>query len=200
MILNKTEFIMMNNPFRAIIQKYFEAFILNKMGGTVNGGHALEIGCGRGVGAEIIIEKFGAKTVDAFDLDPRMIELAQKRLKKYNNRVRIWVGDATEIIAKDSVYDAVFDFGIIHHIPDWQNAVSEVFRVLKPGGRFFTEELFRNVINNPFVAKLLYHPQSTQFDDEEFKLSLVKAGFALVNSNKLLNCIGWYVEDKALED
>ena len=200
MILNKTEFIMMNNPFRAIIQKYFEAFILNKMGGTVNGGHALEIGCGRGVGAEIIIEKFGAKTVDAFDLDPRMIELAQKRLKKYNNRVRIWVGDATEIIAKDSVYDAVFDFGIIHHIPDWQNAVSEVFRVLKPGGRFFTEELFRNVINNPFVAKLLDHPQSTQFDDEEFKLALVKAGFALVNSNKLLNCIGWYVADKALED
>ena len=70
-----------------------------------------------------LFELFSAATVDAFDLDPKMIELAGKRLESRGDRVSLWVGDATHIEAPESTYDTVFDFGIIHHIPDWRKAV-----------------------------------------------------------------------------
>ena len=37
----------------------------------------------------------------------------------------------------------MFDFGIIHHVPQWRRALAEVARVLKPGGRFYAEEVLR---------------------------------------------------------
>ena len=51
------------------------------------------------------------------------------------------------IHAADDTYDAVFDFGIIHHIPRWREALDEVARVLKPGGRFFFEEVLRDALD-----------------------------------------------------
>jgi hypothetical protein len=47
MILNRVEFVLMNNPIRAWIQRHFEASRLLRMGGMVEGGLALEIGCGQ---------------------------------------------------------------------------------------------------------------------------------------------------------
>ena len=114
-----------------------------KMADSVSAGHALEIGCGRGVGVEIIFDLFSAATVDAFDLDPKMIELAGKRLKSRGDRVSLWVGDATHIEAPESTYDTVFDFGIIHHIPDWRKAVAEVHRVWCPEADFMRKKCFR---------------------------------------------------------
>jgi len=43
------------------------------MGGAAQGATALELGCGRGVGTELVLDVFGAAHVDAFDLDPEMV-------------------------------------------------------------------------------------------------------------------------------
>src|SRR5688500_19029410 len=107
MLLNRVEKLMMNNPVRASLQRQFEAKRLLAMGGDVRGGRALEIGCGRGVGTEIILEVFGASHVDAFDLDPDMVGRARARLASYGDRVRLWTGDAEHIEASDGAYDAV---------------------------------------------------------------------------------------------
>ena len=64
--------VLMNNPLRPFIQRRFEALRLLRMGGRTDGLHVLEVGCGRGVGVEIILDAFGARRVDAFGLDPRM--------------------------------------------------------------------------------------------------------------------------------
>ena len=125
MLLNRFETLLMNNGLRALIQRQFEASRLETMGGRVPNAKALEIGCGRGVGAEIILDVFGAGHVDAFDLDPRMVALAEQRLGNRRDRVNLSVGDATAIKAADDSYDAVFDFGIIHHIPRWRDAVAD---------------------------------------------------------------------------
>jgi len=68
MLLSRIE---KNNPVLVAVQRRFEAQQFLKMGGRMSGGAALEVGCGRGVGAEIILDLFGAHGVDAFDLDPR---------------------------------------------------------------------------------------------------------------------------------
>ena len=138
----------MNNPVRALMQRHHEAALMERLGGRVEGGRVLEIGCGRGVGTEIIFERFGAREVHAFDLDPDMIARARGRLSTYPaDRLSLWVGDAGAIEAEDASYDAVFNFGIIHHVPDWQRAVAEVARVLRPGGRFFFEEVTKRALD-----------------------------------------------------
>lgn len=159
-------------------------------------GKALEIGCGRGVGTELILDMFGAEKVDAFDLDPRMVELARSRLAPRGERVRLWVGDASAIDAPDASYEAVFDFGIIHHIPDWRRTLSEVHRVLKPGGVFYAEEALKSLLAHSLTRKLLKHPEEDRFDIETFQQGLRDVGLEPQATEDFLGIFAWFVSRK----
>ena len=196
MLLNRIEYALMNNPVRAALQRHFEARRLLHMGGSMRGGRALEIGCGRGVGTALILEIFGADSVDAFDLDPRMVALARKRLAAQSSRVRLWVGDASAISAPAATYDAVFDFGIIHHVPEWRRALAEVHRVLKPGGRFYAEEVLRRFIGHPVARRLLEHPQNDRFDAADFVRELSASGFETQSTRELWGSLAWFAARK----
>ena len=176
MQLNAVEKALMNNPVRAMSQRRYESSLLELLGGRVAGGRVLEIGCGRGVGTEIILDRFGAATVDAFDVDPDMVDRAQRRLAPHGERVRLWVGDASAIEADDAAYDAVFDFGIIHHIPEWRSAVAEVARVLRPGGRFFFEEVTQHALDRWSYRTFLEHPADDRFSGTAFVEACMRAG------------------------
>lgn len=192
MKLNKIEKALMNNPVRAALQRRYEARLLERLGGRIEGQRALEIGCGRGVGTEIIFERFGAREVHAFDVDPDMIELARSRLTRYvPDRLKLYVGDATAISEPDAAFDAVFDFAIIHHIPNWKDAVSEVARVLKPGGKFFFEEVTSHALGRWFYRNFLEHPASQHwFDKDEFIAELERQGISVEG-----NVVEWFFGD-----
>jgi ubiquinone/menaquinone biosynthesis C-methylase UbiE len=173
MKLNRIEMALMNNPLRASLQRWYETPLLKRLGGRVDGLRVVEIGCGRGVGTEIILERFGAREVHAFDLDPEMVQQARRRLDRYiPDRLLLTVGDAAAIDARDETFDAAFDFGIIHHVPDWRRAVAEVRRVLKPGGRFFFEEVTRHALERWLYRAFLRHPTQDRFSGEEFVAEL----------------------------
>jgi len=197
MLLNRVEYALMNNPVRAAIQRHFEARRLLRMGGPMRGGRALEVGCGRGVGTELILEVFGADSVDAFDLDPRMVALARTRLAAHGSRVRFWVGDASAISVPDATYDAVFDFGIIHHVPEWRRVLAEIHRVLKPGGQFYAEEVLRRFIVHPITRRLLEHPQSDRFDSGGFVRELRASGLEPFATKVLWGSFAWFTARKA---
>lgn len=196
MLLNRIEYALMNNPVRASIQRYFEARRLLRMGGPMHGGRALELGCGRGVGTELILDLFGADSVDAFDLDPRMLALARNRLARRGPHVRLWVGDATAISAPDAQYDAVFDFGIIHHVPDWRSAVAEIHRVLKPGGLLYSEEVLRPFIVHPVTRRFLEHPLDDRFDSSGFAQALSASGLEPFATRDLWSSFAWFAARK----
>ncbi|MDJ0653203.1 MAG: class I SAM-dependent methyltransferase [Xanthomonadales bacterium] len=182
----------MNNPLRELLQRRFEARRLRRLGGPLNGGRVLEIGCGRGVGIEIILNDFGADTVHGFDLDPRMVRLAARRTARCGERVSVWLGDASAISAADASYDAVFDFGIVHHIPNWRRAVAEIGRVLKPGGRFYGEEVLEPFIVNPLIRSLLRHPLADRFDRNTFAAALRQSGLRQIQSEQLGRSFAWF--------
>lgn len=196
MILNRFEFALMNNPLRAAIQRHLEARRFLTMGGPLPGGRALEIGCGRGVGVEIILDRFGAARVDAFDLDPRMVAIARRRLQARGPAVRIWEGDAAAIAAPSSTYDAVFDFGIIHHVPNWREVLAEIHRVLRPGGLVYAEEPLGHVLNHPFLHRLCAHPVEDRFEVEDFRRALHSARFVPLQERQLLGMMFWFVAAK----
>ena len=191
MKLNRVEKALMNNPVRALVQRRYEAALMERLGERIEGQRVLEIGCGRGVGTEIIFERFGAREVDAFDLDPDMIAQAQRRLSAYSSdRLRLFVGDAAAINAEDASYDAVFDFGIVHHVPDWQQAIKEISRVLRPGGRFFFEEVTKQALDRWFYRMFLDHPTTNRFTAEEFVTELERQAIS-VGSNQ----VEWFLGD-----
>jgi len=178
MKLNAVEKALMNNPVCAAFQRRYEAGLLERLGGRVEGKRVLEIGCGRGVGTEIIFERFGAAEVHAFDLDQDMIDQARRALSHYPpHRLTLYTGDATAVKEPDASFDAVFDFGIIHHIPNWKDAVAEVARVLKPGGKFYFGEVTSQALGRWFYRTFLEHPQSQHwFNKEKFVAELERNG------------------------
>lgn len=199
MRMNAAETALMNNPVRAAIQRRYEGRLLQRLGGRTPGARVLEIGCGRGVGTGIIVERFGAHHVVAADLDPAMIDVARSRLTERERQVALTLGDAEHIAAPDAAFDAVFDFGIIHHIPDWRAAVTEVHRVLRPGGRFFFEEVTRHALDRWSYRTFLDHPEHDRFTESELIAELEQQGLA-VGDNWVTRVFGDFVIGVAFKD
>jgi ubiquinone/menaquinone biosynthesis C-methylase UbiE len=173
MKLNRVEKALMNNPIRELLQWRYEAPLLERLGGRVDGLRVLEVGCGRGVGTEIILRRFGAAHVTAFDIDPDMVRNAYRRLSRYGpERVELFVADVSAVNAPAEAFDAVFDFGIIHHVPEWQAAVREIRRVLRPGGRFFFEEVTAQALSRWAYRTFLDHPRENRFRGAELVAEL----------------------------
>jgi len=147
--------------------------VLEELGGTLEEKRVMEIGCGRGVGIEILLARFGARQVVAFDADPAMVALARRRIT--GNRADLAVADAAAVPAGDGAFDAVVDFGIIHHVPNWRQALKEIARVLEPGGTFYFEDLLKGFISAWPVRNLFDHLQAAQFYGGEFRAGLEAA-------------------------
>ena len=177
MKMNQIEKLLMNNPIRAAFQKWYEAPLFERLGGRTEGMRVLEVGCGRGVGTEEIFRRFGARSVYAIDVDPDMISKARRRLAAYPaDRLTLGLGDVEAIDAEDGAFDAVFDFAILHHVPNWQNAVREIHRVLKPGGRFFFQEVTRHALDKWSYKAFMVHPTENRFSGGEFVAELERQG------------------------
>lgn len=175
MKLNAIERAAMNNPIRAAHQHLREAAWFRRLaGGDLAGQDVLEVGCGRGVGAEVILDRLHASRVTAFDLDESMVEVARRRL--HDRPVSLSVGDACEIKQPTASQDTVMDFGIIHHVPQWQQAIAEITRVLRPGGQLLFEEVPRHMLETWAFRTFTVHPRENRFDAEEFATELARHG------------------------
>jgi SAM-dependent methyltransferase len=87
----------------------------------------LEVGGGQGELAERIQTELGA-TVTFVDLSARMVELARER------GVDAQEGDVQELPFADGAFDTVVAAWMLYHVPDLDRGLSEIARVLTPGG------------------------------------------------------------------
>ena len=93
----------------------------------------LEIGCGIGTdGAQFA--RAGADYT-GIDLTEAAIDLARRRFALSGLKGDFRVSDAEKLDFPNDSFDLVYSHGVLHHTPDIESAVSEIHRVLKPGGR-----------------------------------------------------------------
>jgi SAM-dependent methyltransferase len=93
----------------------------------------LEIGCGLGTdGAQFA--QAGADYTGV-DLTNAAVELARRRFELFRLPGTFRTADAEKLDFADNSFDLVYSHGVLHHTPDTAGAISEVHRVLRPGGR-----------------------------------------------------------------
>jgi SAM-dependent methyltransferase len=89
-----------------------------------------------GLGARVLawIERCGASCV-GLDISPRWVA-AQNAAARARSVETTWVvGDATALPFPDRCFAAVVAFDVLEHVDELERAVSEIYRVLRPGGR-----------------------------------------------------------------
>jgi SAM-dependent methyltransferase len=94
------------------------------------GRHVLVAGCGRGHGAQILLEA-GAKSVLGVDPDPRSIEIATRL---YGERIRFLVAEPIALPLATASFEAVVCLDAPQASFDPATAISELHRVLTEGG------------------------------------------------------------------
>jgi len=98
------------------------------------GGRVLEIGCGLGTMA-MNWAQHGAR-VTAVDLNPVAVRQTARRFGLLGLDGRMVQTDGGALPCPNEVFDYVFSWGVLHHSPDLGRSISELFRVLRPGGEF----------------------------------------------------------------
>lgn len=181
---NWPEKVWVNSPLRLMIQKR-ETRLFQSLLEMQGGGAFLEIGCGRGAALPLISNGFHPRRIDAIDLDPEMIRLAGKRNGRMNSFCGlIMAADAQYLPYKENCLDAVFNFGILHHLEDWRLGLKEVARVLKKGGTFYFEEIYSPLYANFLFRHILAHPRENRFKGAEFQAALLDSGLRLLPGHR----------------
>ncbi|MDQ3776864.1 MAG: class I SAM-dependent methyltransferase [Pseudomonadota bacterium] len=93
----------------------------------------LEIGCGQGTDL-LQFARHGAE-VHGLDYTPAGIGLARRRFQVYGLPAKLFVGDARRLPFPSDRFDVVYSHGVLMCVPEFDQCINEVHRVLKPGGR-----------------------------------------------------------------
>ena len=124
--------------------------------------------------------------VTGTDVDAEQIELA-KEYHKGNNHLNFLPADATDLPFKNSEFDLVLSFMVMHHISNWKKAFEEIDRVLKPGGIFIIRDLSFSKVTSKVIRPLSNNYGIYTFGDitlflkeKNFNLVVQKSPFGIL--------------------
>lgn len=120
-----------SRPWRAFTRRVVLPWAL---GTTELHGEVLELGSGSGANATALLERYPSIRLTATDVDPAMLASARRCLRSFGDRVDVREADATALSFPDAAFDAVVSLIMLHHVIDWEQALAESVRVLRPGG------------------------------------------------------------------
>jgi 2-polyprenyl-6-hydroxyphenyl methylase/3-demethylubiquinone-9 3-methyltransferase len=103
----------------------------------VSGRSVLDAGCGTGI-FSIIFARNGAGRVTGIDISPGSLETAKSLKARFAvDNAEFRLQDMLRLPFADACFDIVWAWGTVHHTTDPFRAISELIRVLRPGGSLF---------------------------------------------------------------
>lgn len=142
----------------------------------------LDVCCGSGVVGNAFRGRVGHIT--GLDLTPEMVKLSRERLDE------VVQGDVYHIPFPDASYDLVCNREVLHLLPNPERPVSEIFRVLKPGGQFIVGQWVPfNDIDAPWMFRIVKKKQPLFFNnlmEQDMIDLLVGAGFKDIEVSEVL--------------
>jgi ubiquinone/menaquinone biosynthesis C-methylase UbiE len=151
-VAERIHFRMMSLIHEDLYKLFRDPYKALKAAGLEPGQKVLEVGCGPGfftIPAARIVGENG--TIRALDISPLAIERVQQKIQQEAvSNVKTVLADAGHTGLPDESFDLIFLFGFRHSVEDLNGIVTELHRLLKPGGVLSTEgqlwdssELFR---------------------------------------------------------
>jgi ubiquinone/menaquinone biosynthesis C-methylase UbiE len=105
------------------------------------------------LGTGLDIETFPhGQTIQAIDISPKMLEVAQPRIDLYEGDIQAQVMDVHELDFEDNSFDQVFTSCTFCSVPDPVAGLRSLRRVLKPGGELF---MFEHTGSNYYPFKIM---------------------------------------------
>jgi ubiquinone/menaquinone biosynthesis C-methylase UbiE len=95
----------------------------------------LDAGCGSGR-YSVAMALHGAAWITAVDVSETGLLEARRRATEFP-QIKFQQGSVLELPFEDETFDFVWSAGVIHHTADFDKALSELTRVLRPGGKLF---------------------------------------------------------------
>ena len=174
--MSALERLMVLNPVRDWFHRG-EVSAFRRWSGLDPGAALLEVGCGSGVSTKLLANRLRPRRLVAIDTDPSMIGLARRRVRRVpaSTALDLSLADATRMPFPDGVFDAVFEVGVIHHVPAWRPALKEIGRVLRPGGLLFFAEPSRGRLTRGLYF-FVPHDKDSMFSTGELVEALSDAG------------------------
>ncbi len=130
-------------PYRAFARRVLVPWCLQGVRPT---GEALEIGTGSGAMATQLLSAHPDLRLVATDYDPDMVRVASASLARFGDRAVVEQADATALPFEDGRFDLVLSFAMLHHVVEWEKALAEAVRVLRPGGRLVGYDLLDSAL------------------------------------------------------
>jgi ubiquinone/menaquinone biosynthesis C-methylase UbiE len=159
------------------------------MGIRFNEKDVLEIGCGSGYGATLIL-KDKPRSYIGIDIMEEQIALAQKRgIQGAEFRLE----DAANMQSiEDASKDLIVIFGALHHMQEWRVALSECHRVLRSGGEMCVEEPSGKFLEL-FDGRWPHwdHPKECRFSLRELTKNLMNTCFRVIKISSFFG-FGFY--------
>jgi ubiquinone/menaquinone biosynthesis C-methylase UbiE len=165
-------------------------------------GCAMEIGSGPGYEGLEWLKRTEDTTLKGLDISEDMVVLAKKNAKDYGleARAEYYVGDATRIPFLDDHFDAVFSTNSLHEWANPKKVFNEIYRVLRPGGKYFISDLRRDM--NPVVKWFIIFSLSGEPKMMRQRLSsAINASYTHREVKEMLDQTklpGWKVEQTSL--
>jgi ubiquinone/menaquinone biosynthesis C-methylase UbiE len=156
----------------------------------------LEIGCGNGIQALYINASHNPLTITGIDLNKANIDIANSERAGTNaGNVRFFVDDAQKLtqIESDSI-DVLLNIESAFHYPDKVSFLSEVHRVLKPGGQFLIADILSTRKKREGIMKLWGKPMVHHFWNlKRYQQEFAKSELNLEQTEDISNMVrkGW---------
>jgi ubiquinone/menaquinone biosynthesis C-methylase UbiE len=133
----------------------------------------LDVGCGTGVFAGRLRQALPRIKVWGIDLVPDMLARGSDRWRRHRGAVQPIQGDSERLPFAEGAFDFVTCANSFHHYPHQEQAVAEMHRVLRPGGRLMIVDGYRDAPWGWFIYDVcvagvegaVHHASSRQFRD-----------------------------------
>lgn len=130
---------MLGEGFQAAQQRLDEQMIL--LGQIDHGQSVLDVGCGLGGLVDRVNSSWLGMSLTGLNVDPEQLEICHRIRPHHDNSLHWQEGDACELPFDDASFDRVFCIEAMFHFSSRRRFLSEVWRVLKPGGRLVTSDI-----------------------------------------------------------